>query len=333
MEKVVWGVLGASNFAKNRTIPAMLQSEHCRIEAIASRSLEKAQEQADRFGIPRAYGSYDQLLADPAIEAVYIPLANHLHVPWTIKAAEAGKHVLCEKPIAMNAAEAETLLDVRERTGKLIMEAFMVRSHPQWLHARELVRQGRIGDVLAVQTFVGYNNVDREDIRNRREVGGGGMMDIGCYAITTTRFILEREPERVMATIGRDPEFGTDRLCTVMMDFPGVQASFICGTQIQPSQRATIHGTAGSLEVEMVIIPSPDRPARISIREGSPVDQVKSETVTFDPVNQYTIQTDLFCRAIREGIPQTLSLENSIANMRVIDAAFRSGESGQWERV
>lgn len=338
MEKVSWGVLGASNFAKTRTIPAMVAGRHCRIDAIASRTLAKAREQADLLGIPRAYGAYEELLDDPEIEAVYIPLANHLHVEWCTRAAEAGKHVLCEKPIAMTAAEAETLLAVRDRTGRMIMEAFMVRTHPQWLRARELVAQGAIGEVQAIQTCVGYHNVDPSDIRNRLEVGGGGLLDIGCYAVTTARFVMGREPTRVMAAIDRDPGFGTDRFCSAIMDFAGIQASFVCYTQSQPTQRVLILGTEGSIEVEAAITPPPDRPSRIVIRRGSPIDEVKEEVVAFEPCNQYTIQVDLFSQAIRSGQPllgqtQAIPLEDAVANMRVIDAIFRAAESAGWEAV
>jgi predicted dehydrogenase len=267
------------------------------------------------------------------LEAVYIPLANHLHVEWARKAAEAGKHVLCEKPIALSAKEAETLLAVRDRTGVKIMEAFMVRTHPQWLGTRDLLRSGKIGKIRAIQSFYGYTNVDPENIRNRPDVGGGGLMDIGCYNVTTARFVMEAEPTRVLAAADIDPTFGTDRLFMGILDFSGTLVTIGCGTQQQSRQRCTILGENGQLELEIAVTPPPERPARTTVTTGSPLDGFSVEPIEYPPCNQYTIQGDLFSEAIRNGTPQVTPLEDAVANMRVLDALVRSAESGRWETV
>src|ERR1035438_4934276 len=217
--KVKWGVLGAASIAVRKVIPGMQAGQHSEVLAIASRDLEKGRKAAEKLGIAKTYGSYEELLADAEIEAVYVPLPNHLHVPWSIKAAEAGKHVLCEKPLSLSVAEAKTLLAVRDRTGVKIGEAFMVKTHPQWLRTRELIRAGRIGELKAVLGAFSYFNRDVANVRNVVEWGGGGIMDIGCYPIVTSRFIFGDEPTRVSALVERDPEFKTDRLASALLDF------------------------------------------------------------------------------------------------------------------
>jgi predicted dehydrogenase len=215
--KLRWGVLSTAKIGLNKVIPGMQRGELCSVEAIASRDLATAQAAAGKLGIAKAYGSYEELLADPDVDAVYIPLPNHLHVPWTVKAAEAGKHVLCEKPISLTAAEAETLLEVRDRTGVTIGEAFMVDCHPQWIRLRELLRSGAVGELRAVQGFFSYYNVDPKNIRNQADLGGGALMDIGCYMVHGARFAFEEEPVRVVAGIERDPEMKTDRLTSAIL--------------------------------------------------------------------------------------------------------------------
>lgn len=329
--KVRWGVLGVASIAVRQVIPAMQQGEWSEIAAIASRDIEKAQPAAKALGIPKAYGSYEELVADDEIEAVYNPLPNHLHVPWTIKAAEAGKHVLCEKPIGLDAREAESLVAVRDRTGVKIQEAFMVRTHPQWLGVRDLIKSGRIGEVRTVTGFFSYFNRDASNVRNNPEIGGGGLMDIGCYPITMSRFIFEDEPRRVIGLIERDPEFVTDRLTSAMLEFAEGQATFTCSMQLVPHQRVQIFGTRGRIEVEIPFNPPANRRARILIDDGS--DPVGSgiEVKEFPICNQYTIQGDIFSQAIRENTDQAIPLEDSVKNMKVIDAVFRSAQSGQWE--
>jgi predicted dehydrogenase len=333
MQPVNWGIISTALIGTEKVIPAMQKSKHCRIQAIASRDLALAKKWAKQFGIPRAYGSYEELLADREIEAVYNPLPNHLHVPWSIKAAEAGKHVLCEKPIALDAKEAEQLVAVRNRTGKLITEAFMVRSHPQWLRARELVRQGKIGDLRAVQGLFTYFLTDPENVRNKADIGGGGLYDIGCYPIVTSRFLFGAEPTRVVGLIERDPVLKIDRLASAILDFPTGQASFICSTQLVPYQRMQILGTKGRIEVEIPFNAPPDQPCRIFVDDGSALGDASAKEEAFPVCDQYAIQGDLFSEAIRSGKPPEFPLENAVQNMRVIDAIFRSAKAGRWEPV
>jgi predicted dehydrogenase len=330
--KVKWGVLGAANIAVKKVIPAMQLGEWCEVTALASRDLEKARRFALDLGIPRAYGSYDGLLADPDIEAVYNPLPNHLHVPWSIKAAEAGKHVLCEKPIAVNAQAAIPLLRARDRTGVKIEEAFMVRTHPQWVGLLELIKAGRIGDVRSVMACFSYSNSDPQNIRNVAETGGGGLMDIGCYLIFFSRLVFQDEPKRVMGLIEADPRMGIDVLTSALLDFTGGQAVFTCSTRMTPFQRVLILGARGRLEVKIPVNAPPDRACRILIDDGSDPFEAGAETTEFPACDQYTIQGDLFARSIREDREPVLPLEESIKNMAVIDAIFNSAKSGQWER-
>jgi predicted dehydrogenase len=329
-QKVRWGVLGAARIATNKVIPAMRLGEWSEVVAIASRDRAKAEQAATSLGLARAYDSYEALLADPDIEAIYNPLPNHLHVPLTERAASAGKHVLCEKPIAMNAAEAKSLLKVRDRTGVHIQEAFMVRVNPQWIRTVEEVKKGRIGELRAVTGVFSYFNDDLANIRNRAEYGGGGLMDIGCYLINTARMLFEREPQRVAGTMERDPRTGVDVLTSLSLDFAPGQASGLCSTQLVPAQRVNVFGTRGRMEVEIPFNAPPDAPNRIFVDDGSTLGGYR-ETIELPVCNQYTVQGDLFSQAVRGLIPQPYPLEDSILNMRVIDAVFRAAESGRWE--
>jgi predicted dehydrogenase len=331
-DKVKWGVLGVASIATKKVIPGMQKGERSEIAAIASRDLKKAKDAARKLGIAKAYGSYEELLADKEIEAVYNPLPNHLHVPWSIKAAEAGKHVLCEKPLSLTVAEARTLLPVRERCGVKIGEAFMVKTHPQWLRTRELIHKGVIGELRAIVGVFSYFNRDPSNVRSKLEWGGGGMMDIGCYPITTSRFIFGKEPARVAGLIERDPDFKTDRLASVILEFPSGQAVFTCSTQMVPYQRMQFLGTKGRIEMEIPFNAPNDRPTRIFIDDGRDVSGGGIRTETIPICDQYTVQADAFSRAIREGTDVPVPLEDAIANMTVIEAIFRAGESGRWER-
>ena len=333
MEPVRFGVIGTAKIGIQKAIPAMQRSERCRIVAIASRDLARARAAAEALGIPQAYGSYAKVLQDPEIEAVYNPLPNHLHVPLSIEAAAAGKHVLCEKPIALTAQEAEKLVTARDHAGVLIQEAFMVRCHPQWLRARELVRDGEIGALRVVQGSFSYMNIDPANVRNQAGIGGGGLYDIGCYPIATARFLFEAEPTRVASQIEYDPNFETDRLASVLLQFPTGQALFYCSTQLVPYQRMQILGTEGRIEIEIPFNAPPDRPCRIFIDDGSQLGDASARLETFDVVDQYTLQGDLFARAIREGTPLPFPLEDAVSNMRVLDAVFRAGMSGRFEEV
>ncbi|HXG55936.1 MAG TPA: Gfo/Idh/MocA family oxidoreductase, partial [Vicinamibacterales bacterium] len=264
MRTVRWGVLGVSKIGA-RVIPAMQRAPHCAVVAIASRDARRSASAAARLGIPRSYGSYDALLADPEVDAIYNPLPNHLHVPWTTRAAEAGKHVLCEKPIALTAAEARTLIDVRDRTGMRIQEAFMIRAHPQWIRAKELVHEGRLGSVRGMSGFFSYYNDDPANVRNVPEFGGGGLLDIGCYVVNTARFIFGAEPVRVAGTVELDPSTHVDRLASMLMDFDGRHAIGTCSTQLLPYQRIEIIGTTGRLAIEIPFNAPRDRPCRITL--------------------------------------------------------------------
>ncbi len=330
---VNWGWLGDAKIARDHVIPGMQESEWCDIAAVASRDLDRAKRIASALGVPKAYGSYEELLADPEIEAVYNPLPNHLHVPWSVKAAEAGKHVLCEKPIALSAAEARTLVAARDRCGVLIEEAFMVHSNPQWLRARELVREGAIGDLRAAQWSFAYRLMDPHNVRNMPDIGGGGVYDIGCYPITTCRFVFESEPKRLVALLDRDPDFGTDRLASVILDFgEGRQASFLCSTQIALHQRATFLGTGGRITVEIPCNSPPKTPYRLLVDEGKELGDKSARVETFQG-DQYMIQGEEFSKAVRGEEALVTPLEDAVLNMAVIDAVFRSAESGRWEDV
>ncbi len=331
--KVQWGVLGVANIAVKKVIPAMQRGAWSEVAAIASRDLAKAQQAARDLGIPKAYGSYEELLADPEIDAVYNPLPNHLHVPWSVRCAEAGKHVLCEKPLALDAAEARTLLAAQVRTGVKIGEAFMVRTHPQWLRARELVRAGRIGDLRAIQGFFSYYNGDRDNIRNVRDWGGGGLMDIGCYPINTSRFIFG-EGTAARHGVGRARSGNAGRppgFRLVGFSIGPVGAHFARATQLVPYQRMQLFGTTGRIEIEIPFNAPPDRPCRIFVDDGSDLHGAGIHTETFPVCDQYTIQGDLFSQAVRGEAEVPVPLEDAIRNMAVIDALFRSAESGAWE--
>jgi predicted dehydrogenase len=328
--KIRWGILSTAGIGVDKVIPAMQRGDWCDVSAIASRDLNQAKQVAQQLGIAKAYGSYEELLADDELDAIYNPLPNHLHVPWTIKAAEAGKHVLCEKPIALNADEARQLLAVRDRSGVKIQEAFMVRTHPQWIATRELIKSGRIGELRAISGAFTYFNRDPANIRNNPETGGGTLLDIGCYPITMSRFIFGDEPRRVLGLIERDPEMGTDRLASAILDFPSGQATFTCSTQLASYQRMQLCGTRGRIEIEIPFNAPPDQPTRIFIHDGSDLGGRNPEVQEFAICDQYTIQGDLFSRAIVEGTAQAIPLEDAIKNMAVIDGLFRSASEAQW---
>jgi predicted dehydrogenase len=325
-------VLGAASIALRRVIPAMQNSEWSEIAAIASRKPSSAERAAQTLGIPKAYGSYEELLADPEIEVIYNPLPNNLHVPWSVRAAQAGKHVLCEKPIGMNAAEARNLASARDRAGVKIGEAFMVRTHPRWLRVRELIRGGRIGQLRLVSGFFGYFNRDPKNIRNQLEYGGGALLDIGCYPITISRFIFGDEPSRVMGLIERDPEMRTDRLSSAILEFPSGQCVFTCSTQLVYHQRMHFLGTQGRIGIERPFNPSIEEPTQILFDDGGDPSGAGTAIETIQTCDQFTIQGDLFSKAIREGGEVPVPLEDAIHNMAVIDALFRSAETGKWEK-
>jgi predicted dehydrogenase len=328
-KKIRWGVLGAARIAVNKVIPGMQKGQYSSVDAIASRSLDRAAEAARKLGIPRMYGEYDELLADPDIDAVYIPLPNHLHVPWSIRAAEAGKHVLCEKPVALNAAEAEKLIEARDKYKVKIQEAYMVSTYPQWLKARDIVQSGELGEILVYQCGFSYNSLDEGNVRNFPEYGGGGLLDIGCYPIVTSRFILGREPKRVVASIKYDPNFKVDNLVSALLDFGSIQAQFYCSTKMVPFQSVQILGSRARLEIEIPYNAPVDQPCQLFLTQG---DLFKRDlvTISIEECDQYTIQGDCFSKAILADQPQPLPLEYSVQNMKVIDALFESAVKGSW---
>lgn len=333
--KIRWGVLGVAGIAVKKVIPAMQQCRYATVAGIASREIEKAEAAAGRLQIPKAYGSYEALLADPEIDAIYNPLPNHLHVPWTVRAAEAGKHVLCEKPVALNAAQARELIAARDRAGVKIGEAFMIATHPQWLRVIDLVRSGAIGELRVVQSVFSYTNVDPNNVRNQVDIGGGGLMDIGCYGIKAARLLFGREPVRAAGIIDRDPNFATDRLTSALLDFGGGgQAVFTCSTQLVPFQVVQVLGTKGRIEMEIPFNAVPGEGMRIRIDDGSQLGGASARVEVSEACDQYTLQGDAFSLAIlgeRADVPVTV--EDAIGNMAAIDAVFRSAQSGRWEAV
>lgn len=331
MQKLRWGVIGVAKIATAKVIPAMQGSALTEVAAIASRDPAKAAAAASDFGIPRAYGSYDELLADPDIDAIYNPLPNHLHCEWTIAAAERGKHVLCEKPLGMSSAEAEELIAVRDRTGVKIQEAFMVWTHPQWLRAVEICRSGRLGKVGSYAGHFSYFNDDPTSIRNIAAMGGGALMDIGCYLLTTSRMIFGEEPRRVMGLVHHDPSFSVDVLTSMILDFPSGQAIGTCSTQMIYHQRVQVFGTEGRLEIEIPFNAPKDRPCRLWVDDDGDLLGGGIETIEIDTCNQYRIQGDEFSRAVLDDTDVPYPLEMSLQNMRLIEAVFRSAETGRWE--
>lgn len=328
MKPVKWGIISTANIGVAKVIPGMLKSRDIEIVAISSRRKKTAQAWAEKLGIPKAYGSYEEMLADPEIEAVYNPLPNHLHVPLTLAAARAGKHVLCEKPVAISAREAEKLRKAPK--GIHIAEAFMVRHAAQWIAARDLVRKNKIGEVKAIQVLFSYFNRDPRNVRNQADIGGGGLLDIGCYPITVSRFIFGAEPKRVIAAFERDPKFKTDRLASGLADFgEGRQLSFAVSTQLAPYQRVNIMGTKGRIEIEIPFNAPPDRPNRYFVQAMAMNEGVWTELPVSD---QYQLQAEAFGRVIRGRQKPVWAVEDAIQNMRILDAFLRSEKTGRWQK-
>ena len=335
---VRWGVLGAAGIAVNRAIPATQSAEGCEVVALASRSLEKARAVAADLGIPRAYGSYQELIDDPDVDAVYIPLPNTLHVEWTAKAMAAGKHVLCEKPIAMTASEAETLIAARDASGRLIEEGFPFVNHPQWAYIRQVLRDGVIGRPRAVTGVLAYNNVNPDDLRNDPTQGGGGLYDIGCYLINAARIAFGEEPTRAIGLFEDDPVFGVDRLTSFLLQFPGGHANLTVTTQGGPMTGGThqhfgVVGERGWLRAEFPF--SHSTPTECSVFLGDELSRgsIPTHEERFPTVNQYRRQAERFSKLVRGEDAEAWPIENGVANMRVIDALFRSRTSGRWETV
>lgn len=331
-KKVRWGILSTANIGMQKVTPAIQQSPHSEVVAIASRDLAKAEAAARQLGIAKAYGSYEELFADPEIDAIYNPLPNHLHVPLTVAAAKAGKHVLCEKPIALNARQAEELHECPP--DRIVLEAFMVRFHPQWQRAREIIRSGELGEVRAINAIFSYHNDDPQNVRNMADIGGGGIMDIGCYPVTAGRFLFEGEPERVVSLVERDPRFKTDRLASVIADFGGGrQLSFVCSTQAAGHQRVQVLGTKAKLEIIIPFNAPPNERTAITVDTGAPFDGSLARREILPACDQYTEQAEAFALAVLEEQKLPWGVEDAIASMKVLDAIFESEKTGAWAKV
>lgn len=329
--KVRWGIISTANIGMQKVTPAIMAAPSCEVVAISSRNEASARAAAEKLGIPRAYGSYEAMLADPEIDAVYNPLPNHLHVDLTLAAARAGKHVLCEKPIGMSAADAARLREIRD---VMVMEAFMVRFHPQWERARQIVRSGELGEVRAVRAAFCYYNDDPANVRNMAEIGGGGLMDIGCYCITGGRWFFEGEPKRVVSLVERDPAFGTDRLASVLADFGGGrQLSFTVSTQAVPHQTIEVLGTKGRLELVIPFNAPKDQATALCVDAGHSLDGALARREIFPPCDQYALEAEAFAQAILTGTPLPYGIEDGIGTMRALDAIFASEKNGGWAEV
>ena len=328
MRKIRWGIVSTANIGVAKVVPAMMRGTHSEVIAIASRDLAKAQAAASKLGIAKAYGSYEALLADPDVEAIYNPLPNHLHVPVSIQALQAGKHVLCEKPIALSAAEAQQLVDAGQRYPHLkLMEAFMYRHHPQWQRAKAIVSAGGIGELRTINSVFSYYLTDPTNVRNQADIGGGGLMDIGCYNISLSRFIFGSEPTRVCGLVEYDPTLHVDRLASGMMQFATGTATFTCSTQLSSYQRVNIFGTTGRIEIEIPFNAPPDKPCKMwHTCAGA------TQEIVYPICDQYTVQGDLFSLSILNNTPVPTPISDAVANMRVIEAIIASDKQGGWVR-
>ena len=330
LSRLRWGVLSTANIARTKVVPGMLKSERSEVIAVGSRDVAAASGFAAELGIPRAHGSYEALLADPDVDAVYIPLPNHLHLEWTIAAARAGKHVLCEKPLAMTAADAERMLEACDREGVRLMEAFMYRLHPSWRAVVDLVAGGRLGRLVSVQSWFSYYNDDPTNIRNIREAGGGALFDIGCYSVNLSRLLMGGEPTRVYATVARDATMGVDVATTAILEFPGDRtATFTCSTRAETDQRVHVYGMEGRISIGIPFNIPPDRPTEVFLTKGGdPPVAPATETLTFPTADPYTVEVDAFATAILEDLPTPTPPADAVANLRVIEAIFAAAERG-----
>ncbi len=329
MIELRWGILSTARIARTKVIPGIQKAERCTVVAIASRDAGQARQVAGELGIPRAHSSYEALLADPEVDAVYIPLPNHLHAEWTIAAARAGKHVLCEKPLAMSAAEAERMIDVCTTEGVRLMEAFMYRLHPSWVAVRELVAGGRIGRLTAVQSWFSYFNDDPANIRNVRAYGGGALYDIGCYSVNLSRMLFGAEPTGVEASITRDPTTGVDVLTSAILEFGDGVGTFTCSTRVEDDQRVHVYGTQGRISIKIPFNIPPDRPTEVVLAAGGdPPVAPHTEVLTFEPADPYAVQAQRFAEAVLDGGPTPIPPEDAVANLRVIERIFQAAEGG-----
>lgn len=329
MTKVRWGILSTADIGMAQVTPAIQMAGNCEVVAIASRDADRARAAADELAIPSSYGSYEALLAAEDVDAVYIPLPNDMHAEWTYHAAEAGKHILCEKPLAMTADQAQSMVDACADAGVRLQEAFMYRHHPTWVKAVKLVQSGAIGDLRAVQSWFSYYNDDPTNIRNMVEHGGGAVMDIGCYNINLSRLLFDGEPTRVESIVHRDPVMGIDILTSGVLEFPGGrQSSFTCTIRSETYQRVHIFGTGGRIEIEIPFnIPKRSETRIFVTANADGPEDPPTETLVFPAANQYTIQAELFAQAILDDAPVPVDPSDAVANMKVIEAVLADGRT------
>lgn len=329
MDELRWGVLSTARIARTALIPALRRAARCCLVALASRDETKGRDVAREFEIPRVYGSYEALLADPEVDAVYIPLPNHLHVEWSIAALRAGKHVLCEKPLALTAADAELVVAEADRAGRRVMEAFMYRLHPSWQAVVDLVAGGRIGRLTAVQSWFSFYNDDPTNIRNVQACGGGALYDIGCYSVNLARLLFGREPDAVEAAIVRDPGTGVDILSSAILRFGSGLATFTCSLRVEPDQRVHIYGTEGRISIGIPFNIPPDRETEVFLTAGGdPPVAPHAEVLRFPPADPYAIEAERFAAAILDGAPTPVPPEDAVANLRVLERIFAGAEGG-----
>jgi len=338
MEPVRWGVLGAAAIATSRFIPAIKEASAARLVGIASRDASKAKAVAQEFGVPRHFGSYDELIHDPEIEALYIPVPNHLHVEWSVRALEAGKHVLCEKPLCLSAADVGRLQHAREHSARHIEEAFSYRNHPQWTQIGELVASGAIGTPRAVHCTLAKQFFDPNDIRNNPDQGGGALYDLGSYTISACSAIFKRAPIRVIAAIDRDPNFRIDRLSTALLDYGDSHASFTVASQAGPSAWAThqqfsVVGSNGWLRCDFPYAHGRPSPCHVFVGDDTSHGAVATHTYDFEPVNQYTLQVERFSRYLRGELVPSWPIEDALLTLRIIEALFESAKTGRWQKI
>ncbi len=329
MTSVRWGILSTADIARTKVIPGLLKADRCEVVAIASRDPAQARLVADELGIPVAHGSYEALLADPGVDAVYIPLPNHMHAEWTIAAARAGKHILCEKPLTLTAADAERVVAVCATEGVRLMEAFMYRLHPSWVAVREIVASGRIGRLRAVQSWFSYYNDDPANIRNRLEAGGGALFDVGCYTVNLSRMLFDAEPVAVRASMARDPDSGVDILTSAILEFEHGVATFTCSTRVETDQRVHVYGSDGRLSIGIPFNIPPDRPTQVFVTAGGdPPVAPATEVLTFETADPYTVEAEHFAAAILDDLPTPTPPEDAIANVRVLERIIAAGAGG-----
>lgn len=330
--KVRWGIISTAKIGREKVVPGIKASRTGQAAAIASRDLGRGRKAAEALGIGKAYGSYEELFADPDIDAVYNPLPNHMHVPVTLQAVAAGKHVLCEKPVALSAREAKALLELPK--DRLVAEGFMVRAHPQWIRAREIVRSGELGELKSIQGFFSYFNADPDNIRNRADMGGGALMDIGCYTMLAGRYFFDAEPQRAVSLMDRDPAFGTDRLTSALLDFgSGRQLAFTVSTQLTPYQRLQLVGTRKRLEILIPFNAPQGEAVKLRLDNGSGFADASAETETIAPCDQYGELIDVFGRAVTGKAPLPYGVEDAVQNMKILDAVFASAEKSCWVEI